>query len=331
MVGDDDAVDPGLERPPGILGMTDPLQHDRQPRALAQKREILPGERGARVDLDEPPDARAEARRRPTRTGWAAPRDAAAAAAPPGRRPPRRPAGRTRDRSCTGRCPCRAGTAASRGPGPAGASRAAAGLCARNEALHELVRGAPVQLEPARGLAHRGRAALHRDRRLVGEDQRDALRGGRAGARQVGVAVRHLGDTHRGEQERRGQPPAEQLDARVAPGGVAQHPGDEPPAVERAAVGGNRRPGPRAARDVGERAAGEHALGVGLQPGEVGRDPRPDAGHAAEIDLLLAHSPVHRAATLAAGARGSGVPSRQPHSPVRHQGIHVSRPVSARR
>ena len=69
---------------------------------------------------------------------------------------------------------------------------AAGGLGPPDQALDELVRRRPVQLEPARGVAHRGGALLHRHRRLVGEDHRHAHRRRRAGHGEVGLVVHQL-------------------------------------------------------------------------------------------------------------------------------------------
>ena len=90
-------------------------------------------------------------------------------------------------------------------------ARAPAALRARDEARDELVRRAPVELEPARCVAHRPRCLLHRARGLVREDERDALRGSGARDRDVRVAVRHLEDADRAEDERARQRRAEHL------------------------------------------------------------------------------------------------------------------------
>lgn len=58
---------------------------------------------------------------------------------------------------------------------------AAAPLGPPHETLHHGVGPAPVQLEPARGVAHGGGALLHRHRGLAGEHERHAVR--RRGAR----------------------------------------------------------------------------------------------------------------------------------------------------
>ena len=66
--------------------------------------------------------------------------------------------------------------------------RVAAGrLGPADQALDQLVGGRPVQLEPARRVAHRGGAVLHRHRRLVGEDHRHAGRRRGPGDREVGL------------------------------------------------------------------------------------------------------------------------------------------------
>ena len=80
--------------------------------------------------------------------------------------------------------------------------RAPAALRTRDEALDQLVRRAPVELEPARGVAHRPRGLLHGSRGLVREDERDALGRSRAGDGDVGIAVCHLEHADRAENER---------------------------------------------------------------------------------------------------------------------------------
>jgi hypothetical protein len=89
---------------------------------------------------------------------------------------------------------------------------AAAILRAGDQRAHELVVARPVELEPARHLAHHRRAVLHPHGGLVGEDEADAFRGGRAGHREVGLAVRHLQHADRREQEGRAVRAAEQFD-----------------------------------------------------------------------------------------------------------------------
>jgi hypothetical protein len=84
---------------------------------------------------------------------------------------------------------------------------AAARLGSPDEALDELVRGAPVELEPVRSIAERGGAAFHRNGRLVREDHRHALGAGGARDRQICVAVSELENADRGEQQRAVEPP----------------------------------------------------------------------------------------------------------------------------
>ena len=85
---------------------------------------------------------------------------------------------------------------------------AAARLGARDEALDEVVVGAPVELEPARRVAELARARLHRARRLVGEDHRHAL-GARRRARRRGrprrrpSRARRPGTSRNGDASRR--------------------------------------------------------------------------------------------------------------------------------
>ena len=111
----------------------------------------------------------------------------------------------------------------------------------RDEALHELLARAPVELEPARRVAEDLGDLLHRHRRLVRVDHRHAEVPDRPRHRPLGLPVRHLEHADRGDQERRRQRAAEQLDARVALGDVAQHPRHDPPAVERRPVRPHRR------------------------------------------------------------------------------------------
>ena len=76
-------------------------------------------------------------------------------------------------------------------------------------------------------------------------------RGGGARDGDVRVAVRHLEDADRAEDERARQRRAEHLDRGVARRDVPQHPRDDPPALERRAVLAHRLLRAGAARDVG--------------------------------------------------------------------------------
>src|SRR5215210_90766 len=61
VVGDDDPVHPSVHRATGVVGVKQPLEQDREPRALAQEGQVLPGQRRARVGVDEALDGGASA------------------------------------------------------------------------------------------------------------------------------------------------------------------------------------------------------------------------------------------------------------------------------
>jgi hypothetical protein len=63
----------------------------------------------------------------------------------------------------------------------------------------------------------------------------------------------HLQHPHWRQEQRGGDTAAEQLDARVPFGYVAEHPRDDPPALERRFVGALRRLVAGTGGDVGER------------------------------------------------------------------------------
>ena len=118
---------------------------------------------------------------------------------------------------------------------------AAAGFRAREETSDQFIGATPIELKPARRISHDRRGALHRLRRLVRKNHRQPARGGRGGHGDIGLRVR--------QQERRRQALAEELDARIARGDVAQHAWDNLPAIKRAAV---RVHGPLQAGPAGE-------------------------------------------------------------------------------
>ena len=159
----------------------------------------------------------------------------------------------------------------------------------RDEALDELVRRAPVELEPARRVAHRRGDLLHRRRRLVGEDHRDAL-GARRRAPTARSASRWASSSTPigAEQQRRRDAAAEQLDRRVARGTSRSTRGHDPPGVERGAVGGHRRLAPGAAGHVGVGGARHRAARLGLQARPRGGDPRATARDPVLVDRGLA-------------------------------------------
>ena len=170
---------------------------------------------------------------------------------------------------------------------------AAARLGAADEALDEVVRGAPVELEPMRAVAERLGALLHRARGLVGEDHRHAGLARGAGDRDVGLAVRELEHADRGEQERRVEAAAEQLDRRVGLRGAAQHPRHDPAAGEGGAVLAHRVLRAGARRDVRVVVGGHRLLRRLLQAVGVERHARAAPAHPAEVDGRLALASDH--------------------------------------
>ena len=186
MVGDDDAVDAGVERAARVVGVQDALEQDRQLRALAQERQVVPRQLRPREDLGEA-----------LHGGAAAPalqvlqERAGIRARELHERAQRLRRGLRRRRLAVGRAlrhqaaehrvarVLRDALPAQEGEegglevarAPADDRRverqhdrlAAARLGARDEALDEVVRRAPVELEPARAVAQHLGALLHRD------------------------------------------------------------------------------------------------------------------------------------------------------------------------
>jgi hypothetical protein len=105
--------------------------------------------------------------------------------------------------------------------------------------------------------------------------------------------VRQLEHANRRQQERAGQPLAEQLDARVALRHVAQHPGHDPPALEARAVRRHRPLVAGARGDVGVRLPGHPLARLLLEPLGVGRHARPRAADAPYVDRCLALDAAH--------------------------------------
>ena len=156
-----------------------------------------------------------------------------------------------------------------------------------------VVRRAPVELEPARAVAERGGALLHRARGLVGEDHRHPRVARGAGDRDVGLAVGELEHADRREQERRLEPAAEQLDRRVGLRGAAQHPRHDAAAGEGGAVlaHGVLRTGARG--DVREGVGGQRLARGLLEAVGIGRDARAAPADPAEVDGCLALATDH--------------------------------------
>ena len=143
---------------------------------------------------------------------------------------------------------------------------APAALGARHEALDELVRGAPVELEPARAVAESSSATRSIGveawfEKTIGMPWREwraappAGSGGRHGAR----------SRHADRASRQGRRPAaaEECDSRVALRHVAQHPRHDPPGSEALAVVADRLARAGAGGDVGP-GAPRHRLARSL-------------------------------------------------------------------
>ena len=213
---------------------------------------------------------------------------------------------------------------------------AAAALCPRDEALDELVRRAPVELEPARGVSHRAGGLLHRAGRLVGEDERDAF--GRSGPRHrdVRIAVRHLQHADGAQDEGARQRRSEDVDGRLSGRNVAKHSRDDSPALERGAVLAHRPFGPRAARDVCV-ALGGHALACcGFEPldGDGDGRIRPACAPDIDLELPLASDSDGHACTLTGSARESRhveLPGGEARARLVALGLPADRPRSGLR
>ena len=217
--------------------------------------------------------------------------------------------------------------------------RVAAGrLRPADQALDQLVGRRPVQLEPARRVAHRRGALLHRHRRLVGEDHRHA-RGdaaARATARSASSCTSSSAPDRR-EQQRGGQPSSEQLDRGVAAADVAQHPGDDGPPVERRPVGPLRDLVARAAGHVGVGARVQRLLRPRLQRPHGRRHARGVAVHARPVDLVLPTATGarcgrprgHRSqANYLPTRRATRPPPRDRGETFRHTQVRMTRPGS---
>ncbi len=119
VVGDDDAVDAVVDGQLCVILVLDALEHDRKLRPFAQKRQIVPGQRRPREDVEEGVDRGPRFRERSDPPGVVAghvERSADRSRSHPGAsaRPAvvdcaraRRRAAGTPGRSCTGRCPGR--------------------------------------------------------------------------------------------------------------------------------------------------------------------------------------------------------------------------------
>src|SRR5699024_10953390 len=108
-----------------------------------------------------------------------------------------------------------------------------------DEAANELKILGPVELEPARGVAHRASDPLHGIRSLAREDVWDAQRGcgpADGDVRAVPNEPRRADGSH---EKRRVESRAEYLGAHVSASGVAQHRREDLDPVESGSVGGD--------------------------------------------------------------------------------------------
>ena len=157
-------------------------------------------------------------------------------------------------------------------------------LGAPDQAVDELLVGAPVELHPAGRVAHGSGALLHRVAALVGEHVGHPGGRGRARDVQVAVGVDQLAGADRSEQDRHLEAAAEQLDRQVAPGDAVRHPRHDRPPVEGGAVVAHRASLTGTARHVGPSLRRAGPARSALELGEVGRDGGPAAEHAGAVD-----------------------------------------------
>ena len=315
MVGDQDAVHPGVDGLPCVVGVQDPFQDDRQRRPLAQPGNVRPVERGTRVGLQEglhrlPGHRRAKVgqhaaggvlrhrhqgldradRHLGLGTGYGRSDTSSHHVDEAGIRGVLVDAHPLRERQ-------RAQVQVLRPPAQHGGverdhdGRRTALLGALQEAVHQLLVTRPVELVPAgrpgRHLVHRRGSALHRCAGLAGEDVRDTEFGGGPADVDVGLRKDQAARTHRGEQDRCRQLLSEQLRGHTPYRDVAQHPGDDRPAVEGAAVGPHGAAFTRSTGDIGPRLGGHLALGSAFQIVEVGGYLGLSPKDAVGVDLVL--------------------------------------------
>ncbi len=160
-----------------------------------------------------------------------------------------------------------------------------------HDAGHDVAIVDPVELEPPRRVAHRLGDLLDRVRGSAREHHRNAGRRGGTCDGELAVRVRDRQHADRREQERRRRACSQHLHGDIALAVSGQHPGTEPPALERFQVGPHRRLRAGPARDVVERA-GLQGLGCARLP-LLRRDrPRGLAGNVDRV-LYLAAFEVH--------------------------------------
>jgi hypothetical protein len=226
VIGDDDAVYAAPNRLAGVVGVQDALQQHGQARPLAQTRQVVPSEAGvaenrrelhhraAGVFFGRGGEQRAERGvaevvRQPVAVHK---RQIGAAQIA---RTPRQHVSVHRHHDCA----------------------VARRLRTAHETRRDLVIAAPVELEPARRVAHRFRNLLNRVGRHRAECEGDAEFRAGARGRQLAVGVDNPLHAHWRDINRRGIPSPEQLDAPVALGDIAQKSRHNLPDSEGAAVG----------------------------------------------------------------------------------------------
>ena len=334
MVRDEDAVDPLVERAPGVVGVEHPLEHDREAGQPTQAGEVGPGQRGLREHLEERLDRRprlggrqvaagvagvvAAQRHQRAYGGRGGPRLRLGLGARGGRHPlvdqppEHRVGGVLRDALPAGErqvaevevagAPAQVGRVEGDDEGLAPAR-----LRAVHQALDEVVVVAPVQLVPVPGPAHGPGHLLHRHRRLGAQHRGDPLLEGARGDGEVGVGVCRAQHPDRRGEQRGGVPPPEQLDPEVAAARVDEHAGHDPPPVEGVAVGPGGRLATGRPGDVREAAAGHGPAGGVLEGRSVGRHPRPATEGAGAVDGGLGGAPEvgerHAASFVGRGGR----------------------------
>ena len=319
VVGDHDPVDALVDGAARVVGVEDPLQQDRQPRALAQERQVLPGQGRPAVDADELLDGGA---RLPRPQAPEKGLGEVAGELDEGSHAPRRRARLGRllvpviaflEQTAENRVAGVLGDshpAQERQPGEVEVARAPAeqgrvegdhdrlapaALGPGDEALDELVAGRPVELEPARGLPELGGHVLHRaptpgSRRPSAPPPR---------ARRARPAARPCdgpSPAPRSAPARRAPPAAGRRARRT---GRARR--------RRAASAGTIRwrsnaarlarivaPDPGPAGDVGERLGREVVARRVLELRPVGRHPRAPAAHPTQVDRCLPGDSPHR-------------------------------------
>ena len=165
------------------------------------------------------------------------------------------------------------------------------------QAVDEVLVRAPVQLEPARCVAHRGGAVLHRRAALVGEDVRHPRGRGGPRDRQVAVGGHQRARTDRCEQQRRRQRGVHHRGAEVAFGDAVRHARHDRPPVERAPVVAHRAALTGTSRDVRPGTLRTGPARGTFEIGEVRRDRGTAAQRAVAVDDPL---------TFPAGTCGGG-------------------------